>query len=63
MPALARLSQAEDALPEQTDTAGWIAWIAPPFHPYPPALLQWGVDLSRVLVVRPKAASESAVGG
>lgn len=60
MPALARLSQVEQSqLPEQTDTAGWIAWVAPPFHPYPPALLQWGVDLSRVLVVRPQTASET----
>ncbi len=58
MPALARLSQSgsrEDSSAE----AGWIAWIRPPFEPYPPALLQWGVDLSRVLLVRPKTASEA----
>ena len=63
MPALARLSRSgcgaiEDA-GDSGDKAGWIAWIAPPFHPYPPALLQWGVDLSRVLVVRPKSADEA----
>ena len=57
MPALARLSKVDDS---HTDSAaGWIAWIAPPFIPYPPALLQWGMNLSRVLIVRPKKASES----
>lgn len=58
MPALARLSQSDDS---QADlgVAGWIAWVAPPFEPYPPALLQWGINLSRVLVVRPKTASEA----
>jgi hypothetical protein len=53
MPALARLSQSEE------ETAGWIAWIAPPFEPYPPALQQWGINLSRVLVVRPREATET----
>lgn len=54
MPALASLSQ-----PQEDREAGWIAWIAPPFEPYPPALLQWGVNLSRVLIVRPKKPQES----
>lgn len=52
MPALARLSQAENG-------AGWIAWIAPPFEPYPPALAQWDMNLARVLIVRPKSAAEA----
>jgi hypothetical protein len=39
--------------------AGWIAWIAPPFEPYPPALKQWGINLSRVLIVRPRQATEA----
>ena len=55
MPALARLSQSEDGATE----AGWITWVAPPFEPYPPALLQWGINLSRVLIVRPKEATEA----
>lgn len=60
MPALARLSRSEHEAPEPADLqAGWLAWIAPPFHPYPPALLQWGVDLARVLIVRPKNATET----
>jgi protein ImuA len=53
MPALARLSKAEDS------EASWIAWIAPPFQPYPPALSQWGIDLSRVLIVRPRQGNET----
>jgi len=55
MPALAALSRAED---DAGNNAGWIAWIAPPFEPYPPALVQWGVDLSHVLVARPRQDSE-----
>lgn len=54
MPALARLSQ-----PRENSEAGWIAWIAPPFEPYPPALMQWGVNLSRVLIVRPRGGKEA----
>lgn len=54
MPALAHLSQ-----PCADREAGWIAWIAPPYEPYPPALRQWGINLSRVLIVRPKQAKEA----
>lgn len=62
MPALARLSQVRSSPPSGfvgAEAAGWIAWIAPPFQPYPPALLQWGIDLSRVLVVRPKTDADA----
>lgn len=55
MPALARLSA------EEVDThaePGWIAWVAPPFQPYPPALQQWNMNLARMLIVRPKADDE-----
>ena len=56
MPALARLSA---TAPEHAYAApGWIAWIAPPFQPYPPALRQCGLDLSRMLIVRPRDAGE-----
>lgn len=54
MPALAYLSQPQD----DAGGAGWITWVAPPFEPYAPALGQWGVNLSRVLIVRPKQATE-----
>ena len=56
MPALASLS-AEDNHADFTEP-GWIAWVAPPFQPYPPALQQWGINLSRMLIVRPKSDSE-----
>lgn len=56
MPALARLS-VETPQPGISEP-GWIAWVAPPFQPYPPALRQCGIDLSRMLIVRPGDASE-----
>ncbi|CAN5189929.1 translesion DNA synthesis-associated protein ImuA [soil metagenome] len=43
MPALARLSEGEQ----------WIAWVGAPFLPYAPAIASHGVDLSRLLFVRP----------
>ena len=57
MPALSVLSR---ETPPQQDFSepGWIAWVAPPFQPYPPALQQRGIDLSRMLIVRPKNAGE-----
>lgn len=56
MPALSRLS-ADDPLMPYAEP-GWIAWVAPPFQPYPPALIACGIDLSRLLIVRPKDDSE-----
>jgi hypothetical protein len=56
MPALARLST--EAAPQDFTEPGWIAWVAPPFQPYPPALQQCGIDLSRMLIVRPRDDSE-----
>ncbi len=57
MPALATLSH---QTPQQDfGEPGWIAWVAPPFQPYPPALQQCGIDLSRMLIVRPKDAGET----
>lgn len=59
MPALARLSAEETQTycGEHTEPR-WIAWVDPPFQPYAPALQQCGIDLSRVLIVRPKDDSE-----
>jgi cell division inhibitor SulA/protein ImuA len=56
MPALAKLSS--EAPLHDFSEPGWIAWVAPPFQPYPPALQQCGIDLSRMLIVRPKDSSE-----
>lgn len=56
MPALATLSAGGQE--RDFSDPGWIAWVAPPFQPYPPALQQWGIDLSRMLIVRPKTDKE-----
>ena len=56
MPALAALSTADNSA--GFSEPGWIAWVAPPFQPYPPALQQWGIDLSHMLIVRPKTDKE-----
>ena len=56
MPALAALCTEDDGA--DGNEPGWIAWVSPPFQPYPPALQQWGMDLSRMLIVRPKDSSE-----
>jgi hypothetical protein len=37
----------------------WLAWIAPPYEPYAPALAQQGIELERLLVVRPASATEA----
>ena len=60
MPALARLSSedAQQSYKDNNSEPGWIAWVAPPFQPYAPALQQCGIDLTRMLIVRPKDDSE-----
>jgi cell division inhibitor SulA/protein ImuA len=37
----------------------WLVWIAPPHEPYAPALAQQGIELSRLLIVRPATATEA----
>jgi len=59
MPALASLSVADRTADRMNASEpGWIAWIAPPLQPYPPALQQSGINLSRMLVVRPQNSRE-----
>ena len=59
MPALASLSVADRTIDGASGSEpGWIAWVAPPFQPYPPALQQSGINLSRMLVIRPRNNSE-----
>jgi len=48
-PALARLARAGHCL----------AWIAPPYLPYAPALAAAGIDLERLLIVRTGSAKET----
>ena len=37
----------------------WLVWIAPPHEPYAPALAERGIELRRLLVVRPGCATEA----
>jgi cell division inhibitor SulA/protein ImuA len=50
IPALAALTR-----PVLGEAQKWIAWIAPPFIPYAPALKQRGVDIDRLLMIHPSA--------
>jgi hypothetical protein len=43
----------------RTDDVPWLVWIAPPHEPYAPALAQQGIELGRLLVVRPASATEA----
>ncbi len=49
MPALAHLGL----------NGRWQAWIAPPFTPYPPALIAAGVNLSATTFVRPNCTEDT----
>jgi hypothetical protein len=37
----------------------WVVWIAPPYEPFAPALAQRGIELERLIVVRPASATEA----
>ena len=50
IPALAALTRAGPR-----NNRKWVAWIAPPFVPYAPALKQRGVDVDALLLVQPAA--------
>ena len=54
MPALKTLTKADPAKPQK-----WVAWIAPPFVPYAPALQQHGVGIDRLLMIHPTAGHKS----
>lgn len=43
-PALARLSQQQSR---------WVLLVCPPYIPYPPALSQMGIDLTRIMISQP----------
>ncbi|MEL7023707.1 MAG: translesion DNA synthesis-associated protein ImuA [Pseudomonadota bacterium] len=51
MPALATMTQTRP---------GWVMWIAPPFLPNAPALQQWRVAPSRMLVIHPRTPKDLA---
>jgi protein ImuA len=48
MPALRALTQQSGSGAKK-----WVAWIAPPFVPYAPALEQHGIDTDRLLMIHP----------
>lgn len=41
------------------EQARWVAWVAPPFLPYAPALEASGVDISRILLIHPRTHQEA----
>ena len=49
LPAVARLSQ----------QGRWVAWVAPPHLPYPPALQQAGVVLEQMLWLKPDSQADA----
>lgn len=49
IPALSRLAQA----------GRYIAWIAPPYQPYAPALAQRGLPLERVLIIQTRTPQDT----
>ena len=54
MPALAALTKEDPAKPKK-----WVAWVAPPFVPYAPALQQRGVNIDRLLMIHPTSGGKS----
>jgi hypothetical protein len=54
LPALVQCQRRVDQ-----DEAPWVVWISPPHEPYAPALAQQGIELARLLVVRPASATEA----
>jgi len=54
MPALEALTKEDPARPKK-----WVAWIAPPFVPYAPALQQHGVNIDRLLMIHPTSGGKS----
>jgi hypothetical protein len=39
--------------------SSWVIWIAPPHEPFAPALAQRGIELERLIIVRPSSATEA----
>lgn len=54
MPALAALTKEDPARLKK-----WVAWIAPPFIPYAPALQQRGVNIDRLLMIHPTSGGKN----
>ena len=54
MPALAALTKVDPG-----KSPKWVAWIAPPFVPYAPALQQHGLNIDRLLMIHPTSGNKS----
>jgi cell division inhibitor SulA/protein ImuA len=54
MPALKALTSVDPTRPKK-----WVAWVAPPFVPYAPALRQHGINIDRLLMVHPSRSHSS----
>jgi hypothetical protein len=52
LPAVVQAQRVEGETP-------WLVWVSPPHEPFAPALAQHGIDLDRLLVVRPGTATEA----
>jgi hypothetical protein len=48
-PALARMTHEQNR---------WVLFVSPPYIPYPPALAQAGIDLTRVIVSQPRTSKD-----
>src|SRR6516164_3821356 len=53
------LAECQRRMSQGIDDASWLVWIAPPHEPYAPALAQHGIELGRLLIVRPASATEA----
>jgi cell division inhibitor SulA/protein ImuA len=56
---LPALVACQRAVSQHNGDAPWLVWIAPPHEPYAPALAQQGIELERLLIVRPTTATEA----
>src|SRR5271155_2099332 len=56
---LPALVECQRCIGEGSTEAPWLVWIAPPHEPYAPALAQQGIELGRLLIVRPASATEA----
>ena len=58
-PGSGELSLLLPALAKLTQQAQWVMMVDPPWIPYPPALVEHGLDLERLLIIRTRSTKES----
>ncbi len=57
-PGIGELQLLLPAMKSVVDKGRYIFWIDPPFIPYAPALAQHGIDLSKLVIIRPDTPQE-----